>query len=227
MARKQKIRFNVTVITYAVTGNVAHQARFVTPDAGFYVITANDAILTKTVTPSILAAIGVFAVTGNDATLTQAPSLSAVTGAFVWTGNDASLVYVVNPGFVALTGNFAVTGNDAVLTASLHYTLDATTRSFAYTLNPVTMVVSTPVTAGFDASLLTTGYDLNMFYLINQIRVQLGLPLLALTADNAIIDEVNIVRNFVGIPFSGVGSPTDLIAEINQLITDAEIASLS
>jgi hypothetical protein len=89
------------------------------------------------------------------------------------------------------------------------------------------MIVSTPVTAGFDASLLTSGYDLNMFYLINQIRVQLGLPLLRPNADNTIIDEVNIVRNFVGLPFSGVGSPTDLIAELNQLIIDAEIASLS
>ncbi len=227
MAKKQRIRFNVTALTYAVTGYAAHNAQLFNPDAGIFLLTGNDALLDEIRTPSIVAQVGNFAVTGNDATLTQAPSLQAVTGNFAVTGNDVTFSNIVNPGFAVDTGDYAVTGNDAVLTASLHYTLSPDTGGFAYTLNPATLIIQQPVTAGFNASLLTSGYDLNMFYLINQIRVQLGLPLLRLTADNAIIDEVNIVRNFVGLPFSGVGSPVDLIAEINQLITDAEIASLA
>lgn len=122
-----------------------------TPIVGAFALTGNDATLTEASPKSITAETGTFTLTGNQATLSVGYTTTGERGSFALTGNQATLKH--NPTVTGERGSFALSGKDATFKVS--HVLGADVGTFALTGNQATLEHNPSVTGEVGTFTLT------------------------------------------------------------------------
>ena len=117
--------------SFSITGqpDFLRKQSLIVPALGTFALTGNDATLTYTPAGAFELAVdaGSFTLTGNDVGLADAEELEATAGTFALTGNDVSLHKGLS-GLNVSVGSFTLTGNDTEITRG--YVLSVETGVF-------------------------------------------------------------------------------------------------